>query len=259
MREINVFPLPCFREPMSSLSHLLGAVVFTVLAVVLVRRGRGDWCRTISLAVMAFSTVQLLVLSGIYHMYWPGPLRQLMVRADISGVFLLIAGSLTPVHVILFRGVARWGPLTLAWAAAVLGIILRMVYFDSVSSEAGIAIFLLFGWGAAITAAVIYQRYGWAFVRPGVLAGLAYTAGAIVLTLHRPTLVAGLVGPHELWHLAVLTGLGLHWRFVFQFASGQIPEETREGVEVHVSALVPRPHFKTQSARAKLARRASEG
>ena len=187
----------------------------------------------------------------------PGPLRQLMVRADVSGVFLLIAGSLTPVHVILFRGAACWGPLALAWTAAVVGIILRMLFFDSVSGEAGIAIFLLFGWGAAITAAVIYQRYGWVFVQSAVGAGLAYTTGAIVLTLHRPTLVAGLVGPHELWHLAVLTGLGLHWRFVFQFASGRVPEETREGAVAHVSALVPRPHFQTQSARAKLARRAS--
>ena len=247
MREIEVFPLPCFREPMSSLSHLLGAVVFTALAVVLVRRGRGDWIRTASLAVMAFSTVQLLILSGLYHMYWPGPLRQLMVRADVSGVFLLIAGSLTPVHVILFRGVARWGPLTLAWTAAVVGIILRMVFFDSVSGGAGIAIFLLFGWGTAITAAVLLQRYGWAFVQSAVLAGLAYTAGAIVLTLHRPTLVAGLVGPHELWHLAVLTGLAFHWRFVFQFASGRMPEEKHEGSVVPATSSVPRPRFRAQA------------
>jgi len=241
MREIEVLPLPCFREPMSSLSHLLGAVVFTALAVVLVRRGRGDWRRTVSLAVMAFSTVQLLVLSGVYHMYWPGPLRQFMVRADVSGVFLLIAGSLTPVQVILFRGVARWVPLALIWIMAVIGIILRMVFFDSVSGGAGIAIFLLFGWGGSITAAVLWQRYGWAFVQSAVLAGLAYTAGAIVLTLHRPTLVAGLVGPHELWHLAVLTGLGLHWRFVFQFASGLMPVEEQANAENHAAAFVAPP------------------
>lgn len=253
MREIEVFPLPCFREPMSSLSHLLGAALFTALAVVLVRRGRGDWCRTVSLAVMAFSTVQLLVLSGLYHMSWPGPLRQIMVRADVSGVFLLIAGSLTPVHVILFRGVTRWGPLALAWTAAFIGIILRMVFFDSVSGEAGIAIFLLFGWGSAVTAAVLWQRFGWAFVQSAVWAGLAYTAGAIVLTLHRPTLVAGLVGPHELWHLAVLTGLGLHWRFVFQFASGDVPDVIEGGAMAQATARVPRPHFKS-AAPAKLVR-----
>lgn len=241
MPEIEVLPLPCFREPMSSLSHLLGAVVFAALAVVLVRRGRGDWRRTVSLAVMAFSTVQLLVLSGVYHMYWPGPLRQFMVRADVSAVFLLIAGSLTPVHMILFQGLARWGALALVWTVAIFGIVLRMVFFDTVSGGAGIAIFLLFGWGGSITAAALWQRYGWAFVRSAVLAGIAYTAGAIVLTLHRPTLVPGLVGPHELWHLAVLTGLGLHWRFVFQFASGLTSVQTPAELENLAAECVSLP------------------
>ena len=99
MREIEVFALPGCREPLSSLSHLLGAIVFAVLAFALVRRGRGDRGRTISLVVMAVSTVQLLILSGLYHMFAPGPMREMMVRADVSGVFVLIAGSLTPVHV----------------------------------------------------------------------------------------------------------------------------------------------------------------
>ena len=225
MREIEVFALPGCREPLSSLSHLLGAIVFAVLAFALVRRGRGDRGRTISLVVMAVSTVQLLILSGLYHMFAPGPMREMMVRADVSGVFLLIAGSLTPVHVILFKGRARSGPLIAAWTVAILGILFRMIFFETVSGEAGIAFFLLFGWGAAITAAVIFQRYGWSFVWPAVLAGLAFTAGAIALVLHRPILVPGIAGPHELWHAAVLLGIGLHWRFVFQFASGRVPDE----------------------------------
>ena len=230
MPQIEVVALPGFREPLSSLSHLLGAVVFAVLAVALIRRGRGDRNRTISLVVMSVSTVQLLILSGVYHMFSPGPMRELMVRADVSGVFLLIAGSLTPVHVILFKGVARSGPLIAAWSVAIVGIILRMIFFESVSSGAGIAMFLLFGWGAAVTAAVLYQKFGWSFIAPAVLAGLSFTVGAIALALHRPTLLPGLIGPHEVWHAAVLLGIGLHWHFVFRFASGQIPEEIRQQV-----------------------------
>ncbi len=227
MRPIEVFPLVGCREPLSSLSHLVGAMVFTILAIALVRRGRGDRARTISLVVMACSTIQLLILSGLYHMFPPGPMRELLVRADVSGVFLLIAGSLTPVHVILFRGLARSAPLVLAWTVAIVGIIFRMIFFDTISGVAGIAIFLLMGWGTATTAAVVYQRFGWRFVRHAVQSGLAYTAGAIVLALHRPILIPGFVGPHELWHAAVLVGLGLHWRFVYKFASGRVPQEVR--------------------------------
>jgi hypothetical protein len=100
---------------------------------------------------------------------------------------------------------------------------LRMLYFDQLPNIAGILIFLALGWGGAVTATVLWQRFGWKFVRSGVLAGFAYTIGAIALLLHRPVIVNGVIGPHELWHLAVLSGLGLHWSFVFQFAAGLHP------------------------------------
>jgi channel protein (hemolysin III family) len=220
MDEIAVFPLPGCREPLSSLSHMFGAFVFASLAAGLIRRGRGDWVKTSSLWVLAISSVLLLLLSGMYHLFWPGPVREFMVRADISAVFLLIAGSMTPIHAILFHGRARWIPLVLIWTTAVFGILLRMVYYEHVSGAVGITIFLLFGWASVITAIVLWRRFGLAFIKPAILAGASYTIGALVLLFHGPTLVAGVIGPHELWHIAVLSGLGLHWYFVYQFASG---------------------------------------
>ena len=220
MEEIQTLPLPGCREPLSSFSHVLGAVVFTVLAASLVRRGRGDWVRMTSLVVMASCSVLLLSLSGIYHLFWPGPMRAIMVRADVSAIFLLIAGCMTPIHAILFQGVSRWLPLVLIWMIAALGIVLRLIFYEWVNGSVGIAIFLLYGWGCASTAIVLWRRFGWTFIQPAVMAGLAYTLGAIVLLNHAPTLVIGVIGPHELWHVAVLSGLALHWRFVFQFAAG---------------------------------------
>ena len=223
LQQIDVLPWLGCREPFSSISHLLGAGVFAGLAVHLVRRGRGNWLRMTSLTVLAISSVVLLLLSGTYHLFWPGPTREFMLRADVAAVFLLIAGSMTPVHAILFTGLSRWGALALIWIVAIGGIFWRMLYCENSPGPAGIAFFLLFGWGSVITAFVLWRRFGWAYVQPAVLAGLAYTIGAIGLMLHRPILVPGFVGPHELWHLAVLCGLGLHWQFVSQFASGQVP------------------------------------
>ena len=223
MDDIAIFPLPGCREPLSSCSHIFGALVFAALATVLIQRGRGDRMRTSSLAIMAVSSVLLLLLSGVYHLFWPGPMRAFMVRADVSAVFLLIAGCMTPVHAILFRGRSRWLALILIWTVAIMGILFRMIFFEAVPGTVGIAIFLLFGWGGVITAIVLWCRFGLTFIRPALLSGAAYTMGAIVLLLHSPTLVPGVIGPHELWHLAVLIGLGLHWQFVFQFASGMRP------------------------------------
>ena len=218
-----MFPIPGCREPLSSFSHLFGAFVFAVLAAGLIRRGRGDWVRTSSLVVMAVASVLLLVLSSLYHLFWPGPMRELMMRADISAIFLLIAGSMTPVHAILFRGRSRWLPLTLNWTAAVVGILLRMVYYDSLQGAVGTAIFLVYGWASLVTAIVLWRRFGLTFIRPAIFSGASYTLGAFVLLFHCPTLVTGVIGPHELWHIAVLSGLGLHWYFVYQFASGSVP------------------------------------
>lgn len=223
MCDITTAPFSGIREPFSSLSHIVGAGVFAVFAILLIWRGRGDRLRAISLGLMAYASIQTLVVSSIYHMLWPGPSREFMLRADVAGIFFLIAGCITPVHVILFTGPERWAPLAVAWITAVGGAILRISYFDRLPGGAGVAIFLVFGWAGAVTATVLWYRYGWKFVRYAVLAGLSYTAGAIVLLLHRPVLVDGVIGPHELWHMAVLIGLGLHWRFVFQFASGATP------------------------------------
>ena len=111
LQQIDVLPWLGCREPFSSISHLLGAGVFAGLAVHLVRRGRGNWLRMTSLTVLAISSVVLLLLSGTYHLFWPGPTREFMLRADVAAVFLLIAGSMTPVHAILFTGLSRWGAL----------------------------------------------------------------------------------------------------------------------------------------------------
>jgi len=218
--DIAAFPLPFCREPMSAISHMLGALVFAVMAILLIRRGRGDWVRTSSLVVMAVSSVLLLILSSAYHLTWPGPTRDFLLRADVAGIFLLIAGSMTPIHAILFTGRARWIALVGIWTIAVIGILFRMIFHAWISDAVGVSIFLLCGWGSLATAIVLWRRLGWTFIKPAVFAGASYTLGAIVLLFHGPTIIHGIMGPHELWHIAVLSGLAMHWRFVFQFAGG---------------------------------------
>lgn len=220
MDNIDVYPIPGFQEPVNCFTHLLAAFVFFVLSFYLVRQGRGSWIRTTSLTVMALSSVFLLSMSGVYHLLGPGTGRDVMRQLDIAGVFALIAGTMTPVYAILVRGVHRWASLLLVWSAAATGITLRTVFSESLPSGVGIAIFLLFGWGGLILCIVLWRRYGFSFVKPLVWGGVAYTLGAIFLGLNWPTLIPRVVGAHELWHVAVLVGLCLHWQFVFQFAHG---------------------------------------
>lgn len=223
MDDITAFPIPGFREPVSCLTHLLATPVFVVLGCFLVRRGRGHWGHSASLVVMVLSTVFLLSMSAVYHLLGPGTGRDVMRQLDVAGVFALIAGTVTPVHAILFRGFNRWAPLLLVWSAAATGITLRTIFSEELPRGVGTAVFLVMGWGGAISCILLWSRYGFWFVRPLLWGGVAYTLGVIVLGLKWPTVIPGVVGAHELWHLAVLVGLSLHWRFIFRFA-GDPPE-----------------------------------
>ena len=219
MHEIAAFALPGCREPFSCFSHLLAAPLFAILGVFLVRRAGPNLAHRFSLALFACASVFLLSMSGIYHMLPPGPGREVLRQLDTIGIFLLIAGTATPGYIILFKGAERWGPLALIWTAAAVGILLRAVFPNSLPHVLGTVYFLAMGWAGAGSATLVWRRYGTALIKPLFWGGVAYTLGAVLLELHWPVLIPGVLGPHELWHIAVLVGLGLHWRFAFQIAA----------------------------------------
>jgi channel protein (hemolysin III family) len=216
--------IPGFSDPVSSLTHLAAALVFAILSVSLIARGRGDARRVTSLAVFAFSCVLLLSLSGVYHLLTPQTAgRSVLLRLDHAAIFVLIAGSFTPVHVILLR--ERWQQYLLAgiWLAAVTGLTLKTVYFDSVPSWLGLLMYLGLGWLGLISTIALARRFGVRFILPLVWGALAYTAGAVAEFVGWPVLLAGVFGPHEVFHLAVLAGISFHWAFIYGIASSRRP------------------------------------
>jgi channel protein (hemolysin III family) len=222
--EMTVIAIPGFSDPVSAMTHLLGAGAFAVLGFFLVRKGRRaegsgwNW-RMTGLAVFVFAAVALLGISGAYHILQPGLApRSVMRQLDHDAVFILIAASFVPVHAILFEGWRRWLILLILFSLAAAGIAFNFLYFDRLPEIAGLTFYIAMGWVGAYSGYALYRRYGWRFIRPLVWGGLAYTLGATAEFLRQPVLIEGVVGPHELFHLAVLAGLGFHFRFTFSFA-----------------------------------------
>jgi channel protein (hemolysin III family) len=220
---METYAIPGFNDPVSALSHLIGAGVFAVLTVFLLRRGWGSVGRLASLALFAFTFLFLLSMSGVYHLLAPGTARSVLRRLDHSAIFAMIAGTFTPVHTILFRGLGRWGPLLFIWTAAGAGICLKTIFFGGVSAWLGAGLFLAMGWVGIVPGVILWRRYGSSFIQPLLCGAMAYTLGAILDVLRWPVILPGIVGPHEIFHVAVLAGAGFHWRFISQFASGQVP------------------------------------
>lgn len=217
-----IYSIPGFSDPFSTFTHLGGAGTFLVLGYWLFRGSVGGGGR-LALGVFYFAVLFLLSMSGVYHLLSPGAGRYVMQHLDHAAIFVLIAGTFTPVHAILFRGFARYGMLLLIWAAAITGISLKMVFFDAVSEWLGLALYLGLGWVGLISGTLLVRRYGWSCIHPLLWGALAYTVGAVLEFLRAPTLIPGVVAAHELFHVAVLVGIGYHWLFVYRLSRREAP------------------------------------
>lgn len=228
-----LYRLPGFYDPFSAISHLFGAVLFLVLGVILLRRGRGDALRLVFLSVYAVSCVFLFAMSGVYHMLvGGGTAREVMARLDHAAIFVLIAATFTPLHGVLFRGWLRWVPLAIVWAAAVAAIALKTVFFGSLTEWVGLTLYLTLGWLGAVSGILVARWHGFAFVSPLLWGGVAYSVGGAMEFLRQPVLIPGVIRAHEVFHLAVLVGAVLHFMFIWRCASvvAASPTPPRRGI-----------------------------
>ncbi|VAX05637.1 FIG01964566: Predicted membrane protein, hemolysin III homolog [hydrothermal vent metagenome] len=208
--------IPGFSEPVSSLSHLLPAGLFFFLGIFLLIRERGNRIRILSLAVFVFASVFMLAMSGVFHLLEPGGNgRAVLQRLDHAAIFVLIAGTFTPIHIILFRGWRRWGVLCLLWLLASGGLTIKTIFFNEMNEWLGLLLYLGLGWLGAITAVLIYQRYRSRFLPLLLYGAVAYTLGALIDFFRLIDPLPGVIGPHELFHMFVLIALSLHWYLVF--------------------------------------------
>ena len=212
---MNPTSIPGFTDPFSSISHLLAAVVFLLYGVRLINYARGHTGHVFSVCVFVFSVVFLLSMSGVFHLLDQGSDgRAVLQRLDHAAIFGLIAGTYTPVHTILFKGFWRWGFLVIIWTIAITGITWKSIFFSEMAEWLGLMFYLGLGWAAILSAYLTHRLHGLKIIKPLVYGGLAYTVGASLEFLQLPIIIPGAMGPHELFHVAVLFGIAWHWQFV---------------------------------------------
>jgi channel protein (hemolysin III family) len=211
---VNVAPIPGFFEPFSSLAHLLAVGVVAWRGWSLVARGRGIRER-IGLAAFVVGALLMFAMSGTYHsLEAEGAGRAVLKRLDHAAIWVMIAGSFSAVHALAFRGIWRWGFLALIWTIAVTGLVLKTVFFTSLPAGPGLALYLVMGWLGIATIVQLWRMAGWRTARILLFSGLAYSAGALYDQLGGPPWIPGVLGEHEVFHLAVIAGAAFHWRLL---------------------------------------------
>jgi hemolysin III len=209
-----------FKDPVSAITHFVGMLLAFVGTVALVvAAGPEEGVRALGMGVYGFSLVVLLGASSLYHFVDVGERgNQFLRRVDHAGIYLLIGGSYVPPVLHLMEGSWRVGMLTIIWALALLGMVLKLLWADwpewlSVSlylGFSGVAFVPL----ARVLPGVDGPALGWA-----VAGGIAYVVGAAVYFWEWPDPWPRVFGHHELWHVFVLVGAGCHYFMVWSFLS----------------------------------------
>lgn len=216
---MKIIPIPGFSEPVSSLSHLMAALAAFIGIYFLYKRGSGNRTRFFSLSVFSFSLIFLFSMSGVYHLLEPGGLpREVFRRLDHAAIWVLIAGTFTPIHALLFRGLWRWGFLLLIWSISIVGLVLEVIFLHDIPEWLSLSFYLSLGWMGLLSGykyAKEYEREGSILLAKG---GAAYSLGAILEFLRWPVIFPGIVGPHEVFHIMIIWGASYHWLFIYQRA-----------------------------------------
>lgn len=228
------------REPISAWSHATGAVLALLGTALLWRRSEG--CRPskrLTLLVFGLSLAFCYAASTLYHgarMTEDG--LGMLDRLDRIGIFLLIAGSYTPLAWVLLVGRWRLGTLAVVWliASVASGMLAISGPLPSLWST---GLYLGMGWGAVVCYAELARVVPHRRLRPLVAGGALYSAGALLNLLRWPALWPGIFGPHELFHLFVLAGslahYGLILRVVVPFEVG--PDAAHNSFNINASPI----------------------
>ena len=184
--------------------HQVAALASVGAVVWLLSDARTD-TGVIAASVYGLAMVLLYGTSATYHVYARAPrARRIMKRLDHSMIFVLIAGTYTPVCLLGLHGATRWALLGIVWSGALLGITVTTLAHDRFRNVCSV-LYLVLGW-AAVAAVPALARRPDDLLAVAFLGGLVYTVGAVLFALHWPRPVARWFGYHEFWHVCSLAG-----------------------------------------------------
>ncbi|MGC5628653.1 PAQR family membrane homeostasis protein TrhA [Georgenia sp. Z1344] len=189
--------------------HLVTAPIALVVGLALVVTAPTLTAR-VTCAVFALTAVQLFATSAIYHRgTWRPRLATLLRRLDHTNIFLLIAGTYTPLAAILLPPRTATILLSVVWSGALLGTLSRMFWL-SAPRWVYTPVYVALGWVAVWFMPDFWHTGGPAVVWLLAAGGLAYTLGAVAYALKRPNPAPRVFGFHEIFHVGTVLGWGCH-------------------------------------------------
>lgn len=207
-------------EPANSLTHLAGAILAFFGLLILVSLTWNERPKMIVLAIYGLTMVALFATSSLFHgVKLADEKRMWLNRLDHMAIFLLIAGTYTPIVYTLFPQPINLLTLAAVWLIAIVGMAYKLLG-RKIHGLINVSIYPALGWAGVIPVLIISRAQP---LVPGggllllLIGGLIYMIGFVIYYRRKPDPWPGVFGHHEIWHLAVLGGSFCHFLFMFLY------------------------------------------
>ena len=193
-------------EKFNSISHLVGATLALVGGAVLITLAaiEGDVAKIVSYSVYAVTLFLLYLSSTLYHSF-PGRVKPIFRVMDHQAIYLLIAGTYTPIAVVVLRTAGGWWLLGAVWFLAIFGMVLDAVRRTG-PRVGSIVLYLAMGWACVLALDSLAVLMPAASMNWLIIGGVFYTSGIVFYVLD-----SWYPWCHGIWHLFVLAGSVSHY------------------------------------------------
>ncbi|MGV3616416.1 MAG: PAQR family membrane homeostasis protein TrhA [Fimbriimonas sp.] len=196
------------REPFNAVSHLVGAILAVAGFTYLLFVARTDPRALTGFAIYGALTTLLFGASAAYH--WSHRGSEWLQRLDHAAIYLMIAGTYTPVCLLGLQGMPGAVVLGLQWTLAAIGVIATFT-MTKPPTWLRLVLYLVMGWMILPLVGILANVAPGAGLTWMIAGGFAYTFGTVIYASKRPNPWPGRFGSHEIWHLFVLAGGICHY------------------------------------------------
>ena len=209
------------KDPGSAITHFIGMImaIFAATPLLIRAASRPDRIHIVSLAVFIISMILLYAASTAYHSFNLSEKANIILKKiDHMMIFVLIAGTYTPVCLIVLNGTIGYTLLALVWGRALAGIVIKALWVTCPKWFSSI-LYIAMGWVCVLAFTQILNSlspaaFGWLLA-----GGIIYTIGGVIYALKLPIFNAkhSAFGSHEIFHLFVMGGSLCHFILMFNY------------------------------------------
>jgi hemolysin III len=206
------------KDPVSALSHLAGIIASIVGTVYLIiwAVNKGDVWDVVSFSIFGASLILLYTASTVYHWVLSEEASKILRKIDHIMIYVLIAGTYTPVCLGPLRGGWGWAIFGVVWGLTIGGLFLKLFWMNA-PRWLSTAIYLAMGWVVIFAIVPMLKLFSIQAFLWLLAGGMSYTIGAIFYGLKWPDLKNKYFSFHEIFHILILLGSLCHYYFIVHF------------------------------------------